>query len=73
MQRGMQVLITLHRRFASSGVYHEIRAFAEEIQNVVKGTSTAQSGTARKALRDLAFIEACVSGKDCWMELDSIQ
>lgn len=61
------------RRFPSTGVYDEIRSFAESIQALRKGEVQAESRTAHKALKDLAFIEACIIGNPSWTQLDSLQ
>lgn len=55
------------------GVRNEIRAFAKAVSDMKRNKSKAQSSTARKALIDLAFIEACVNGQDRWIELESMQ
>lgn len=58
--------------FPSRGIYHEIKAFAESVQGVRSGQNKAASQTTRKALKDLALIEACVNDSNKWTELDSM-
>lgn len=60
-------------RFPSSGIYHEIRSFVDDIQALLEGNAQAKSNTAEAALKDLAFIEACINGRDDWVELGLMQ
>jgi hypothetical protein len=62
----------LPRFFPSRGVYHEIESFAEKIKAVKDQGTPADSATARNALLDLAFIQACLSEDGKWQILKEL-